>query len=226
MPATERSHTHRITALALACAVNALFLSLWLFSRARVSPEAVATAMIWVTTQLPRPSSPAPRPRKEQKSRATSSMRMPVPIVESRAPGRSTAITVPPVDWYAEGALSVSGLFRDEARQRPDPSLDSKPQALVLPDSSNRPHKPGDSEQFEGGVVITWINETCYYRSEPLENMMGDPHKLKLPTCKARSMWEREVEKRAAELEKTAKPDYLSRPLPLPATPEVQAARD
>jgi hypothetical protein len=96
----------------------------------------------------------------------------------------------------------------------------------VQPDSSSRPHKPGDSERLDGGVVISWINETCYFRSDPLENMMGDPHKLKLPICKVRSLWEREGERRAAELEKAAKPDYLSRPLPLPAAPEVQGARE
>ena len=40
--------------------------------------------------------------------------------------------------------------FKDEVREKPAPSLDSKPAALVLPDKSKQPHKAGDTEHFEG----------------------------------------------------------------------------
>ena len=66
------------------------------------------------------------------------------------APAQDTAITLPPIDWDAEGARSVRDVFRDEVPGIPKPSLDSKPQALVLPDTSNLPHKAGDTEHFEG----------------------------------------------------------------------------
>jgi hypothetical protein len=210
MPATARCPAHRITALALACAVNALFLSLWLFSRARIAPEAVATAMIWMTAPLQRPPLPQSLVRE---SRAASAARIPVPIIESPVPELSTAITVPPIDWYAEGARSAREVFKDQLRETPEPSLDSKPQALVLPDRSNLPHKAGDTEHFEGGEVITWVNERCYYSNRPSAISFGGASQK---VCKTRSMSQRRSEARAAEMEKAIKPDYLDRPLPQP----------
>ena len=58
----------------------------------------------------------------------------------------------------------------------------------MLPDKSNLPHKFGDEEHLEGGEILTWINERCYYSSKPTESMFGGPPRLKLPTCKTRSM--------------------------------------
>jgi hypothetical protein len=205
----------RITALALACVANAaLFGLLWSSRSERAFVEAVPV-MIWITaterSRPPPPPAPLPAPRK---ARAANPGQLPLPVVIAPAPERSTAITVPPIDWYAEGLRAARNAVPEVAREKPGPSLDSKPQALELPDSSDVPHRPGDSERGDGGVVITWINETCYYRSDPLENMMGDPHKLKLPVCKARSMKERQGEKRAEELEELAMPKYLREPLP------------
>jgi hypothetical protein len=209
MPASGRSYAVRITALALAGVVNVLFLSLWLFSRARITPEVVVTAMIWITAPLPNRLSPKPPPSRNLRTRSTA--RMPVPIVVAPAPAKSTAITVPLIDWYAEGQRSARNAFKDEVHDKPEPSLDSKPQALVLPDKSNLPHKSGDTEHFEGGEVITWVNERCYYRNRaPPESFGAMPQRI----CKVRSMSERRSEAMAAELEKAAKPDYLNRPLP------------
>ena len=229
MPAEKRGPVVRITALALAGAVNLLFLSLWVFSRAHVSPEAMVTAMIWMTTPLPIPALPRPP---GQEPRAPSRVRTPLPIPPATEPGptQSTAITVAPIDWYAEGQRSARNAYKDDVREKPEPSLHSKPQALVLPDRSNQPHKLGDSEHREGGEIITWINETCFYSYKPAESMYVGPPRLKLPICKTRSMAARRSEAMAAELEKDAKPDYLSRPLPavpdVAPAPEVETARD
>lgn len=220
MPA-KRSHAVRITALALAGAVNLLFLSLWLLSRAHVAPEAAITAMIWITAPLaPRTTPKTPR----QQPRAPFTVRAPSPLVTpSTTPAPITAITVPPIDWYAEGARSARNAFRDEVREKPAPSLDSKPVALVLPDKSKQPHKAGDTEHFEGGEVITWINERCYFSNRPAPVGFGGESKK---VCKVRSMAARRSEAMAAELEKDAKPEYLSRPLPLPPLPPDPAAPD
>jgi hypothetical protein len=93
---------------------------------------------------------------------------------------------------------------------------------------SNMPHKAGDTEHFDGGEVITWVNERCYYTNRPGPIGFGGTSQK---VCKTRSMAERRSEAFAAELEKAAKPNYLSRPLPQPPLPpapaaEVQAARD
>ena len=207
-----------MTALALAGAVNLLFLSLWLLSRAHVAPEAAITAMIWITTPLaPRTS---PKTTSEQKSR-TPFARTPPPVVEASAPVPGTAITVPPIDWYAESARAARNAFSDEVREKPAPSLDSKPVALVLPDKSKQPHKAGDTEHFEGGEVITWLNERCYVSNRPGPVGFGGESKK---VCKVRSMAARRIVALAAELEKDVKPEYLSRPLPLPLPPEAAAA--
>jgi hypothetical protein len=217
MPA-RRSHAVRITALALAGAVNLLFLSLWLFSRVHPVSEAAIAAMIWITAPLPpRPSS---RPPAQRKLRALSSLRPPMPIAQPPAPAPDTTITVPPIDWYAEGARSARNAFKDEMREKPAPSLDSKPQVLVLPDKSNMPHKAGDTEHFEGGEVITWVNERCYYTNRPAAILFGGASQR---VCKVRSMAERRSEAMARELEKAVKPDSLGRPLPLPTRPEEAA---
>ena len=134
-------------------------------------------------------------------------------MVVAPGPEHSTAITVPPIDWYAEGARSAREVFKDQLRETPEPSLDSKPQALVLPDRSNLPHKAGDTEHFEGGEVITWVNERCYYSNRPSAISFGGASQK---VCKTRSMSQRRSEARAAEMEKAIKPDYLDRPLPQP----------
>ncbi len=112
--------------------------------------------------------------------------------------------------------------------EKPAASLDSKPVALVLPDKSKQPHKAGDTEHFEGGEVITWLNERCYVSNRPGPVGFGGESKK---MCKVRSMAARRSEAMAAELEKDVKPEYLSRPLlppvpPEPAVPDVELARE
>jgi hypothetical protein len=209
MRAKNRTHA-RIAALALAGAVNALFVSVWLLSRAQVAPVSAVTAMIWLTA--PMPLRPLPKPSPQQKARAPSGARIPLPAA-SPAPALvpDTTISVPPIDWDAEGARSAGNL---EVGEKPGPALDSKPQALVLPDKSNLPHKAGDTEHFEGGQLITWINEVCYYTSRPGPmNFGGESRKV----CKVRSMNDRRSEALAAELESAVKPKYLSEFLSLPS---------
>jgi hypothetical protein len=81
----------------------------------------------------------------------------------------------------------------------------------VLPDTSKQPHRAGDTEHREGGVVITWLNERCYHAADPLVATRI--------VCKVRSMSERRSEELAEALERTVKPKYLSRPLPRPTPP-------
>ncbi|MEO8307050.1 MAG: hypothetical protein ABI616_03295 [Pseudomonadota bacterium] len=94
---------------------------------------------------------------------------------------------------------------------------------MVLPDISNLKHKAGDTEHFEGGKVITWINERCYLTNQPGAIGFGG---TSVKVCKKRSMAERESAALAAELEKAVKPDYLSRPLPSPPPPPAGLAPD
>lgn len=222
------NHAVRATALALAAAVNALFLSLWLISRVDPVRESVVQAMIWISASQPPLPPPPPVPNEP---RVPSAVRFPLPALITPTPEQSTAITVPPIDWYAEGLRSARNAFPDEVREKPAPSLDSKPQALVLPDKSRQPHKFGDVEHYEGGEIITWINETCFISNKPSEGGFGGlsdrsiAPRLKVPTCKARSMARRRGEAAAKALEEL-KPGYLRRSLPVPDLPEADLSRD
>jgi hypothetical protein len=222
MPASSKTGV-RVTALALACCANAaLFCLLW-FNRSYRVPEAAVPVMIWIAAPdrpRPPPQVPPPTPPPDKQSPRPASVVSTVsPAVVQPATEPGTAITVPPIDWYAEGERVARNAGSPAAMVMPKSSLDSKPQVLSLPDSANLPHKLGDSEQFEGGDVITWINERCYYKSDPLENMQGGPPRLKLPICKTRSMKARRSEASATALQEEMKPQYLREPLPLPRAP-------
>jgi hypothetical protein len=45
-------------------------------------------------------------------------------------------------------------------------------------------HKLGDSEHFEGGVIIDWVNNRCYYSNQnaPIA-AFGPALRLQIPTC-------------------------------------------
>lgn len=221
----RKNHAIRAIALVLAVVVNALFLSLWLLSRVDPVRESVVQAMIWISAPRPLPAPPVPN-----EPRAASAVRVPLPIVVTPAPEQSTAITIPPIDWYAEAARSARNAFPDEVGEKPAPSLDSRPQALVLPDKSKQPHKFGDEEHLEGGEIITWMNETCYVSNKLTEGFGGLSDRSRAPqlkvwTCKRRSMKERRGEAAAKALEEL-KPGYLRRPLPGSDQPEAQPFRD
>jgi hypothetical protein len=205
----------RATALALAGAVNLLFLLLLLSSRHRPPVEQIATAMIWLTSP-PREVLSVPPPGQSQSERAE---QLPSPIVESPASEPVTAITlppgaIPPIDWHREAEIAVRNAVPEIVRLNPKPSLDSKPKALVLPDRANMPPKAGDVWHREGGETITWISETCYISNKPPSILFNPVPGLMLPTCKVRSMAERAAEKRAQEMIKETQPEYLRRPLP------------
>jgi hypothetical protein len=225
----KRSHTVRITALALAGAVNLLFLSLWLLSRAHVAQEPEVMAMLWLPPPL-RQASPQLPPVQQPRSRQMRipAVRAPVPSLSpesSPASAPSSAISMPLIDWYAEGMFAAHQQFKDEMREKPAPSLDSKPGILVLPDKSKLPHKAGDTEHFEGGVVITWVDFRCYFTNQPGAIGFGG---TSVRVCKKRGMPERDSEARAAQLQRDVSPEYISRPLPQPdrVTADAELVRD
>ena len=218
----------RVSAFTLACAINVAFLCLWLYSRAdpRAFPveETATLAMVWLTDpQRPRARDDEPPPTAARRPEARA--QQPVVVETPAAPESSTAITltperrVPPVDWYAEAAIVTRGRVIDEAPAKPQPSPGPGGEALVLQDDAGVPHKNGQVERREGGELITWISDLCYYSNRSTESLIGGPPTLKLPTCKVRSKRAREAEARAEALEKGAKPDYLAPPPPPPPPP-------
>ena len=148
MPA-RRKPAVRITALALAFGANAsLFLLLW-FSRSGGSTGSSCASDdldIHAAVAQARSRTYLRRPPDQVEPRAPIAAPIPAPEVIAPTTQPSTAITLPPIDWYAEGQRAARNAFPDNARVKPEASLDSPPKAMELPDLSDRPHKRGDTE--------------------------------------------------------------------------------
>jgi hypothetical protein len=80
----------------------------------------------------------------------------------------NNAITVPYIDWDAEAKEGAQRKVDNEEAERrrrnlagpSDSQLDwARNNAAV----TSEHHKWGDSERAEGGEVITWENEKCYW---------------------------------------------------------------
>lgn len=175
--------------------------------------ELVYIQAIHIPAMTARPSPHrSPKPNQEARSETNGiTPETPQHADDAVAPP-SLPVDAPAIDWERSMRDSVRRFVDDQAAlDKHGHTLNSKPQGLVLPDTSKRPHKAGDTEHFEGGRVITWLNETCYYALDPL----GQSGLI----CKVRSMSERRSEEVAEALEKAVKPKYLSRPLPRPTPP-------
>lgn len=152
----------------------------------RTSEEALITLFL---VDLPEPKDPQPS--------APSSVKRPVltydPALESKA-ARANAITLPPgieepdayIDWGAE----ASRVARDTASRADEEkklrSLDRAPVGMGPPPKASR-DKSGVSEHFEGGVIIDWISNGCYYSNQDEHiDAFGPALRLKLPTCTGR----------------------------------------
>lgn len=69
-------------------------------------------------------------------------------------------------------------------RTRPEPvDADAIEAVDVVGVESGKP-KRGDTQRLEGGQVITWIDENCYYASPPPSFDPGASTRLWVPTCK------------------------------------------
>lgn len=90
------------------------------------------------------------------------------------------------IDWDAEASRVASDAVRrmdDEKKYR---ALDQHPAGMGPPPPKSSRHQLGDSQRFEGGVIIDWINDRCYYSNQdaPIA-AFGPALRLQLPTCKA-----------------------------------------
>jgi hypothetical protein len=101
-------------------------------------------------------------------------------------------ITLPPeiegtdsfIDWNAEAsrvAIDVARRLGEEKKLR---SLDQRPAGMGPLPPKPSGHKRGDSEHFEGGVIVDWVSHRCYYSNQnaPIA-AFGPALRLQLPTC-------------------------------------------
>ena len=101
------------------------------------------------------------------------------------APETSTApSTIPFDDMRADlGSIARDAVTRQLERE-------SLRQPGVAPRGMGPPpkqgsHAAGDSEYREGGEVITWINERCYYTNKPPPGPDLGPLRLNHPICRS-----------------------------------------
>jgi hypothetical protein len=150
-------------------------------------PRAVDTplSLLWLSPESPqqRPvPSPAMSPERDLKRRAERDIERPP---EGAAPGPSNAITLP-LD-LGTGADSVA------RRQADKEEVEKRWRNLAGPSESqlewsknNVPlirdyHQSGDNERAEGGELITWVSDKCYYTTHGISTL-GMPQTSKV--CK------------------------------------------
>lgn len=117
------------------------------------------------------------------------------PSLKNRAALENT-ITPPPqiqeadarIDWYGEASRGAADAVKRLGEEEKIHSFDHRPDGTdSLPRKPLR-RKRGDSVHLEGGVIIDWIDDRCYYSNENERLAMpafAGELRLQLPTCKA-----------------------------------------
>jgi len=140
-----------------------------------------------------------PKPNDTQPSTHSSSKR-PIstygPSLESRVAPDNT-ITLPPeiegadalIDWDAEASRVAKDAARRIGEEKKLRSLDQHPAGMGPPPPKSSRYELGDSEHFEGGVIIDWVNNRCYYSNQnaPIA-AFGPALRLQLPICTGRAV--------------------------------------
>ncbi len=135
-----------------------------------------------------------PKPNDTQPSTHSSSKR-PIsiydPSLKSRVAPENT-ITMSPeiertnalIDWDAEASRVAKDVVSRIGEEKQLRSLDQHPAGMGPPPPKSSIHKPGDSQHFEGGEIITWVGPGCYYSNQntPIA-AFGQALRLQLPIC-------------------------------------------
>src|SRR5689334_8761104 len=89
------------------------------------------------------------------------------------------------IDWDAEASRIASEAARRQNEQRAFRALDQHPAGIGAAPPQRSGHQQGDSEHFEGGVIIDWTGSRCHYSNQDAHvDAFGPALKLQLPTCK------------------------------------------
>jgi hypothetical protein len=180
-------------------------------------PELVMT---WLRLEPPALSNPVEPAAGQRPAAARASPVVPLTPLPAD-PG--TAITLPqlapapergPVNWFAEAADAARRQTDEAARLVDAPSLDSKPKALALP-APAQPDRKGDEVNLGNGEYTLFLNDRvagtrrCFtiIRAEPPPPGVLRPMAIHCDMIPLPGIGDT-IEKR--------RPDYLSRPLPLP----------
>jgi hypothetical protein len=88
------------------------------------------------------------------------------------------------IDWDAEASRVAIDVVRRMGEEKKLRSLDQHPPGMGPPPPKSSIHKPGDSQHFEGGEIITWVGPGCYYSNQNVPiAAFGQALRLQLPIC-------------------------------------------
>ena len=113
------------------------------------------------------------------------------PSLTSRA-ARDITITLPPViegtdtliDWAAEASRVAKNAAIRMGEKKEFRSLDHRPAGMGPPPPKSSRRQLGDSEHYEGGVIIDWLDNGCYYSNQNAHiAAFGPALRLQTPTC-------------------------------------------
>ena len=175
---------------ALLCVILGAHLLVFSLISVSYSPRGVRTSEdspgILFFVELPKPSDTQPSTHSSKRPISTYD-----PSLKSRVAPDNT-ITMPPeiggtdalIDWDAEASRVAKDVVSRIGEEKQLRSLDQHPAGMgPLPPKSSI-HKLGDSQHFEGGVIITWIGHGCYYSNQNVPiAAFGQALRLQLPIC-------------------------------------------
>ncbi len=84
--------------------------------------------------------------------------------------------SAPGVDWMAEGQRVAQDYFMRATRGGSPLPLDGASTGPRLLRSRAPDHRLGDTEHFDGGEIIDWINDRCYYSNRDRDGNLPPMH--------------------------------------------------
>jgi hypothetical protein len=94
------------------------------------------------------------------------------------------------VDWNAESRRIAGEVVARRNAEEKFRSLDRPPAGMGPPPPKASRHQAGDTERFEGGEILTWVNDRCYYTNQNYRSPywagygFGSGVQLQRPVCK------------------------------------------
>jgi hypothetical protein len=156
-------HDSTIKGLVLVCVVVAhgvaLIAVLSLRAPMRANSAEFVSALLLVDERKRRELPPPPKQHTEERKPQREQSRQ-IVVPETRTTDDLVpALTI--TDWSSQREKTAGDVVGREVERANSRSLLSKPRVIELP-TRGSVHKPGDTQHFDDGEIITWINDRCY----------------------------------------------------------------
>jgi hypothetical protein len=92
----------------------------------------------------------------------------PAEVAAPKRPISATKLFSAPIDWASEAKSVALASAARQAQSKPYRSFSAHVMALAIPDSPAT-QRDGASQFFEGGEVISWVSDRCFYTNHGWE---------------------------------------------------------